>query len=246
MDILSVCFFLVAGAWLVAALIYSILVLCFLRLRATGQLGSLYDEEFGRVYLMGNCFLPLGCIFRRYARHLQMDDDGGRGQVRFMTRNERRAAMEQLLKIQGPRQEARVNDEAAEAKVESSPTDSTDVEAASDEDGLSIEGPTCSICLDSLEDAYSPATCSHQFCSGCILDWLQRNDNTACPECRVEMVQEDDVWKAVKNLRREKRKQLRLERRKLRKSGSEQNEEDDISETEEMDDEEVTDDMMSV
>lgn len=73
MDILAAAFFVVAGAWLLVALVYSSLVLIFLRLRARGELGNIYEEDFGRLYLCGRrgqeggCYLPLGRIFRRYS-----------------------------------------------------------------------------------------------------------------------------------------------------------------------------------
>jgi Anaphase-promoting complex subunit 11 RING-H2 finger len=98
MDVLSVIFFLIAGLWLMAALCYSLLVLCFMRMRANGQLGSMYEEDFGRVQLPcgDSWYIPLGCIFRRYARHLNLDD-GERPTVRYISRTERRRAMEILL-----------------------------------------------------------------------------------------------------------------------------------------------------
>lgn len=119
MDILSFVFFLIAGAWLLSALLYSLLVLCFMRLQSTGQLGSIYDDDFGRVALPswlgsgggdndGNIdndetrwYIPLGCIFRRYARHLNVYDEGERPtNTRYFSRSERRAAMEAILESQ--------------------------------------------------------------------------------------------------------------------------------------------------
>ena len=71
-------------------------------MRASGQLGSADDEEFGRVPLCGSSrfYLPLGCIFRRYIRHLEAEAGSSRNNAndsRFMTRQERRAALEELL-----------------------------------------------------------------------------------------------------------------------------------------------------
>ena len=112
MDILAAAFFVIAGAWLLVALLYSTLVLVFLRLRARGELGSIYEEDFGRIYLCcgggggrtRQYYIPMGCIFRRYIAHLQYDAGGAGGasnetqrNVRFMTRSERRGAMEILL-----------------------------------------------------------------------------------------------------------------------------------------------------
>jgi hypothetical protein len=84
---------------LVLALIYSVLVVIVVRLRARGQL-DVYDENFGRLYLLGTrCYIPLGCILRRYVISLSHEEFGGRdpGTVRLMTREERRMAMELLL-----------------------------------------------------------------------------------------------------------------------------------------------------
>ena len=39
MDILAAAFFVIAGAWLLIALMYSTMVVVFLRLRARGELG---------------------------------------------------------------------------------------------------------------------------------------------------------------------------------------------------------------
>lgn len=71
-------------------------------MRSSGQLGSVDDEEFGRVPLCGSSrfYLPLGCIFRRYIRHLEAEAGSSRNNAndsRFMTRQERRAALEDLL-----------------------------------------------------------------------------------------------------------------------------------------------------
>jgi Zinc finger, C3HC4 type (RING finger) len=121
MDALSVVFFLIAGIWLVAALCYSLLVLCFMRMRANGQLGSMYDENFGRVPLpffgddQGRWYIPMGCIFRRYARHLNLDDE--RPNVRFFTRKERRAAMEILLLSDAAKKSAIVTAATANRKA---------------------------------------------------------------------------------------------------------------------------------
>ena len=105
MDILAAAFFIVAGAWLLVAVLYSTLVLIFLRLRSRGELGSIYSQEFGRVYLWRRgrgCYIPLGWVFRRYIAHLQYEPSGSdqsapNSVVHFMTRDERRTAMETLL-----------------------------------------------------------------------------------------------------------------------------------------------------
>jgi Ring finger domain len=120
MDVLSVVFFLIAGLWLLAALCYSLLVLCFMRMRANGQLGSMYEEDFGRVQLPcgDNWYIPLGCIFRRYARHLNLDD-GERPTVRYISRTERRRAMEILL----------ISEPAVQSKTKSTTTHATSRES---------------------------------------------------------------------------------------------------------------------
>lgn len=289
MDILSVIFFSIAGLWLLAALFYSLMALCFLRRRADGRLGSVHAEDFGRVPLCcDRCYLPLGCIFRWFARHLNLedDDDNERPNASFFTREERRAAMEALLLERntatsggrtflqrhlerrknkqegniaagGPKPQT-VETESSSPLPESTPSqpqpppaaaETPDLEEAGggdanvggDDDQWSDNGgPICSICLgDYSEEAASdavfcPKTCSHQFHEGCILDWLQRHSNAACPCCRVAMVTEEEVWNTVKRLRREKRNQLRRERQKLgKRQDRANNEEEEISETEE-------------
>lgn len=97
-DFLVAAFFLIAAGWLVLALIYSVLVMIVVRLRARGQL-DVYDENFGRLYLLGaRCYIPLGFLLRRYV--VAMSNEGREGNaatVRLMSREERRIAMELLL-----------------------------------------------------------------------------------------------------------------------------------------------------
>jgi hypothetical protein len=98
-DFLVAVFFFIAAGWLVLAVIYSILVVIVVRLRARGHL-DVYDEHFGRLYLLGNrCYIPLGCLLRRYVISLNREENGGGdpATVRLMTREERRMAMELLL-----------------------------------------------------------------------------------------------------------------------------------------------------
>jgi hypothetical protein len=98
---------------------------------------------------------------------------------------------------------------------EGSSTD-TDTDAGTAELDSDLEGPMCVICLDEFStepDAtvlHSP-TCSHDYHKDCIMDWLQRNGTRECPCCRVEMITEAEVWEAVKQLRKERRKQSRRE-----------------------------------
>ena len=76
-------------------------------MRARGSLGSTEDADFGRVPCccgITGWYLPLGCLFRRYMRHLHgasddEEDEAAEEQRRksSMTRAERRAAVEELL-----------------------------------------------------------------------------------------------------------------------------------------------------
>ena len=259
MTTLSYVFFVIAGVWLIAALLYSLLVLCFLRLRANGELGNMDDEDFGRIPIgvSGRFYLPLGCIFRRYARHLQLDDDLGiqvrSGNAHFMTKSERRNALELLLQparseeqgalalpkrilsiLRNNNRRIPVN-ETSSTESSSIPEDDESSRAGHDVESLCSENvPMCSICLCEYEadDAvFVPTTCSHQFHHDCILDWLQLPGRTECPCCRVSMVEEDAVWKEVKRLRQERKNAMKKERKM---GGHDDNGE--ASETEEMDD----------
>jgi hypothetical protein len=99
LDFLVAAFFFIAAGWLVLALIYSLLVVIVVWLRARGQL-DVYDENFGRFYLLGTrCYIPLGYLLRRYVISLNQEENGGGdpSRVRLMTREERRMAMELLL-----------------------------------------------------------------------------------------------------------------------------------------------------
>lgn len=125
MDILAAIFFVVAGIWLLLAMSYSLMIVWFLRMRARGQLDTIYDEDFGRIYLPSwtnssnsdyRFYIPAGCIFRRYMHHLQQEQQRQQRQpssmslssrtetpvapltaARYMTTEERRRAMEVLL-----------------------------------------------------------------------------------------------------------------------------------------------------
>ena len=133
-DFLVAPFFLIAAGWLVLALLYSILVLIVVRLRARGEL-DLHDENFGRLFLFGNsCYIPLGCLIRRYVVALHQPEHI----PRFMTRDERRIAMEEVLLIRGvdeERQEIIPNQQLV--------TPSPDVASVAS----TTEGPICCICL---------------------------------------------------------------------------------------------------
>lgn len=45
------------------------------------------------------------------------------------------------------------------------------------------------------------------------MDWLERRANTECPCCRTRLISDEDVWKTVQKMRRERRRQIRKENR---------------------------------
>ncbi|KAG7363041.1 ring finger domain containing protein [Nitzschia inconspicua] len=233
-DTLVAIFFAVAAIWLIAATIYSIALLVLIRLQARGEL-DIYDEDLGRWTLCNGRFsLHFGCILRRYAvqlerdyqRRLQQRYGNSNGDldapqdslpIRIMTREERRLAVEQLLGLQslGKLQHVCMNEgftmtENLEEKTKSpcgpvSPTHSL---------GSSQDGPVCSICLDGYgasDLVFKSTSCAHMFHKDCLMEWLERRNNTDCPCCRNPLVSDEDVWKTVKRLRREKRRLLMKE-----------------------------------
>lgn len=54
-------------------------------------------------------------------------------------------------------------------------------------------------------------TCVHRFHHECLMDWLERQNNTDCPCCREAMVADDDVWDLVQASRRKQRKLRRIQ-----------------------------------
>jgi hypothetical protein len=118
-DTIVAIFFVVAALWLIAATLYSIMLIILIRLQARGEL-DIYDEDLGRFTFCGGRYsLHFGCIVRRYAIQLERDYqrrlhqrfggssdvENGEGDpyepapIRIMTREERRQAVEVLLGI---------------------------------------------------------------------------------------------------------------------------------------------------
>jgi len=271
-DFLVAAFFFIAAGWLILALLYSILVLIVVRLRARGEL-DIYDEHFGRLYLIGrHCYIPLGCILRRYVVALSEEETSS--PVRIMTREERRVAMEELLGRdpsemqaaaasdgeesgdgeENDSPEGRTEDESIQKSSETSPetvpsstseesappspqacaacgaTATSSEEEAKEEKEEEQEGegeeprpenpatdlwlennePVCSICLMEYEegeedDVFHSNVCRHEFHKACLLDWLERRNNTECPICRTALVSDEEVWETVQRRRKQYR-----------------------------------------
>lgn len=73
----------------------------------------------------------------------------------------------------------------------------------------------CSICLGHYGNEaseWSSPVCKHKFHRECLLAWLEQPGKTECPCCRKDFVEEDRVWKAVKQLRRKKRRKSSTDR----------------------------------
>jgi len=179
-DIVVVIFFVLAAAWLLLSIIYSIILLMLLRLQAQGRL-DLDDENFGRSECCNGRFaFNLGCIARRYAIRLEMtqnDDDTPR---HIMTRIERRAALETILKA---------------ASIPEDMTTTSDLESGNtigESDLVRGNEALCSICLSEYEkgDEIMTTNCAHRFHKTCVMDWLERQNNTECPVCRDTIVSE--------------------------------------------------------
>lgn len=62
----------------------------------------------------------------------------------------------------------------------------------------------------------SPTTCPHRFHHDCLLDWLTRRCNTACPCCRRDLISNDDVWDIHQEKGRERRRKRRKEQGGIR------------------------------
>jgi hypothetical protein len=230
LDVLIAAFFLIAATWLVLALIYSILVLIVVRMRARGRL-DVYDESFGRFYLLGTrYYIPFGCVLRRYviAMNQERTRDGEPVTVRLMTREERRMAMERLLDADHGQKEiteaSETNNRKEESKEGSYANESTVVQPEEPNiienhatDVAIEEEPVCTICLTEYEPddvCFTSSVCSHEFHRTCILEWLERRANTECPCCRTSLVSDGQVWEAVQEMREERRRQIRKANRR--------------------------------
>ena len=224
MDILASIFFVVAGIWLVLAIVYSVIMFVFLRMRRRGELDSVYHEEFGRCYLCGSrrYYISFGSLFRRILTQLTDDPSQNTGNSKKMSRDERRAAISLLLEksasteivsLPSSSTASATSEETHASSVSEKKLEEEEVDA--DEEAGKFNH-MCSICLSDYKDdecVLSSSTCSHQFHKECILDWLERNGKIECPCCRVPMVDENDVWNKVKRLRKEKRRQKSTERK---------------------------------
>ena len=62
----------------------------------------------------------------------------------------------------------------------------------------------------------SPTTCPHRFHHDCLLDWLTRRCNTACPCCRRDLISNDDVWDIHQEKGRERKRKRRKEKGGIR------------------------------
>jgi hypothetical protein len=70
------------------------------------------------------------------------------------------------------------------------------------------------VVAEDVDAVFTAANCVHRFHRECLMDWLERRNNTECPCCREPMVDDDDVWELVQRSRREQRKQRRRENRR--------------------------------
>lgn len=139
-DVLVAALFLIAAGWLVLAIIYSVLILIVVRMRARGEF-DIYDENFGRLFLLGTrCYIPLGCILRRHV--VAMQSRNRRQSLHIMTREERRRAMELILTQSGDREQD--EEKSEEAGISERPVEEVGYR---DEISESNDEPMCSICL---------------------------------------------------------------------------------------------------
>eukprot|EP00536_Pseudo-nitzschia_multiseries_P000888 jgi/Psemu1/282634/fgenesh1_pg.11_\ len=164
---------------------------------------------------------------RRFGNSSSENDDEEPQRIRIMTREERRKAVEELLgssektadvESGSPDKKSRrrkdcdcksIKDVSNSPKKSGMMTASPDTSFAS-----SDEGPVCSICLveyEPTDSVFRSKTCPHMFHGECLFSWLERRNNTECPICREPLVSDDDIWRVVQRMRKERRKQLRKE-----------------------------------
>ena len=55
-----------------------------------------------------------------------------------------------------------------------------------DEGNDDDDAPQCAICYSALKPDAVALNCTHAFCKGCILGWVNRNHDS-CPYCRTEI-----------------------------------------------------------
>ena len=209
-NVLATVFFGLAFLWFIIAVSYACSVVLFLRMRRNGHFlnVSIDDPEFGRYYLCGRCYLPMGWIFRRFVLQYQNEQERRSNKGRVMEKSERRAAMEVLL-----------SDLKSKKDLDTSADTSSSSESETDEEtgccDRNPELPTsqsdvenvCSICLGSYTSsgiAWQSPVCQHRFHRSCLLAWLTQPGKVECPCCREPLVDEDDVWSTVKQLRRKR------------------------------------------
>mmetsp|Transcript_25240 Transcript_25240/g.73029 ORF Transcript_25240/g.73029 Transcript_25240/m.73029 type:complete len:558 (-) Transcript_25240:983-2656(-) len=236
-------FFLLAAVLLILALVYTLLFLCVVRLGTIRIDEDRYPR--GRVYFCGSfCFVPLCWFYRLYAADpsggvgIASTSDA---RVMGLKREERKEAVMELLK----QYSATVGEDGGDEEVGGADADANTqlgdippAETSNSEPEVSETGPPssregeddealtdadenqCSICLDGYEigDIYvtSPTTCTHRFHHDCLLDWLTRRCNTACPCCRRDLISNDDVWDIHQQKGRERRRKRRKEQGGIR------------------------------
>ena len=222
-DFLVAALFIISAGWLILALVYSALIIFIVRRRALGET-DMDHEDFGRIYLVGRrCFIPLGCILRRFMSDL----DNNTEPVRYMTREERRAAIEILLfqaerslpagnvisrneDVNNPSELTDLNTAESLRQRDGSEPDQNTINIIMTTDEESADDPTCTICLmeyENTSEIFASITCSHHFHHACICDWLQQGNKIDCPCCRNPLVSDAQVWETVQSVRRERRKQ---------------------------------------
>lgn len=191
-DILVAVFFVVAAVWLFLAITYSLILLVLLRLQARGRLDT-DNANFGRLICCNGRFsLYFGCIIRRFATRLEIARNRETPTRRIMTREERRAAMESLLCSPT---DAKLVCMVAKAKTDEDDEDDGGPVCTICLSGYGKDGSTelldflvafkhgsnssyYFIHKDQNAHVFRSDKCQHCFHKECIMDWLERRDNT--------------------------------------------------------------------